>query len=256
MAQNPQPQFRNRDIFLKPILYLLFIYSNAVFGQEIIIDQEKPSYVVGWFHNQDQVTNGLSFGIYSYPIQHRNSLTNGMRIEILGTGIVKFFFWGEVDISKKIDYTYSMWWSEFVNGISFSTLGTWGNMNFNGVSLNGFGCEINKGNGFLFSGITSNADRLNGVSLGVMANYIKKLNGVSISGLINYVHTGNGMQLCSISNKSRFFNGMQISIYNKVKSGRLIQLGLINYIKDNPKGLRILPFVNMRFKKKEEKIAQ
>ena len=42
-------------------------------------------------------------------------------------------------------------------------------------------------------------------------------------------------------------NGLSIGVFNYAYSQRGLQLGVLNYVKDNPKGLRVLPIFNTSF---------
>jgi hypothetical protein len=46
--------------------------------------------------------------------------------------------------------------------------------------------------------------------------------------------------------------GITIGVFNYARKQRGFQLGLLNYVKDNPKGLRLLPIFNTHFGKGEE----
>jgi hypothetical protein len=65
------------------------------------------------------------------------------------------------------------------------------------------------------------------------------------------------------------FNGFSISAFNQVKGDQKgimlgavnythtikgIQIGIINIVKENPKGLRVLPIFNMHFGKKKSEV--
>ena len=41
--------------------------------------------------------------------------------------------------------------------------------------------------------------------------------------------------------------GLSIGIFNYAHSQKGLQLGILNYVKDNPKGLRLLPVFNTHF---------
>ena len=41
--------------------------------------------------------------------------------------------------------------------------------------------------------------------------------------------------------------GIAIGIFNYAHTVRGVQLGLLNYVRDNPKGLRLLPIFNTGF---------
>jgi hypothetical protein len=44
-------------------------------------------------------------------------------------------------------------------------------------------------------------------------------------------------------------NGLSIALFNKTKELRGIQVGLLNIARNNPKGFRVLPVINMHLKK-------
>ncbi|MEQ8425689.1 MAG: hypothetical protein RIA63_13320, partial [Cyclobacteriaceae bacterium] len=47
--------------------------------------------------------------------------------------------------------------------------------------------------------------------------------------------------------------GVTIGIFNYARKQRGFQIGLLNYVKDNPRGLRLLPIFNFHFKDKGDK---
>ena len=47
--------------------------------------------------------------------------------------------------------------------------------------------------------------------------------------------------------KTNQMNGISIALYNRTKELHGVQFGLLNYTENNPKGLRILPFINLHF---------
>jgi hypothetical protein len=235
------------------ILFCFLLIAPTVFSQDSIDDRDKR-WVVGWFQEEDVVIEGVSFGLYSHMNSFRNTTTNGIRAEILGCGIFTFIGGAtEAELDSAYGESYYLdldsKYSEKVNGLSISATGAVGYININGIGINGVGCILQKCNGLLISGMISYAKEHNGVLLSGIENTADRQNGLCITFGINRINTGKGLNLALITNKARNFDGVQISLYNKAKTGRLIQFGLINYIKDNPKGLRILPFINMRFKK-------
>lgn len=229
---------------MKLILIILLIPVIA-FSQKLERSKVTP---VGWFHNINQQINGVSFGLYS-SYTDRNTITNGVRIEALGLGILTFFAMEGIDLDKKEVEPIMQKFSERINGVSFSTFGTVGYVDIYGLGINGVGCNVNQSHGIFISGLSTSSVKGNGMFVSGIANYIESFKGVSISGMFNESYTGSGLQVCLFSNKSKVFNGVQFSLYNKTTEGKLIQFGLINYIKGNPMWCRVLPIVNMRFNK-------
>src|SRR5690606_12984066 len=64
------------------------------------------------------------------------------------------------------------------------------------------------------------------------------MNGVSVSA----VHVIKGTQ-----------RGLTVGIVNTAQKLKGIQLGLLNYVRDNPKGLRLLPVFNINFAGKQSR---
>jgi hypothetical protein len=235
------------------ILLSFLLLNSSLFSQDTTDDRDKR-WGIGWFQEDEVVINGASFGFYSIWDGYRNTTTNGIRTEVPGLGFFTLFFGAsETELDSVYSRTYfdelDADYSEKVNGISLSVTGAVGKINVNGISINGIGCRLQKVNGVIINGACCHLEQQNGLLISGMFNSADKLNGVALSFLYNKVNSGHGFNACIISNNSRVFDGVQISLFNRAKTGRLIQFGLINYIKDNPKGLRILPFINMRFKK-------
>ena len=93
----------------------------------------------------------------------------------------------------------------------------------------------------LGSFITNNSTS-NGVSISIVGNGANKMNGLAISGLFNINYQLKGVQIATLHNKTTHARGLQIGLFNSCKTGKLVQLGLINKI-----GKRALPFINARF---------
>jgi hypothetical protein len=43
--------------------------------------------------------------------------------------------------------------------------------------------------------------------------------------------------------------GLSVALYNRANELHGIQLGVLNYAGNNPKGLRMLPFINLHLRK-------
>lgn len=83
-----------------------------------------------------------------------------------------------------------------------------------------------------------------GLMLNGLAGMPYVVHGVQISGLLNDSYLFKGLMIAGLSNRSTIGKGVQIGLINNVKTGQLVQIGLFNRI-----GNRVLPFINMRFKK-------
>lgn len=97
--------------------------------------------------------------------------------------------------------------------------------------------------GVMISGITNvTGNKASGVQLAGLANVTgEKFTGVMASGLLNVVgETINGIQLSGLANVvGGQLNGMQAGLVNYATNTRGLQIGLVNYYKDEMKGFQL-----------------
>jgi len=129
------------------------------------------------------------------------------------------------------------------NGVRFN-FGSTNTSKVNGVNFT-IGGYVQRFNGFNYSAMGCGSDYFNGVQGSICFNAVyNKLNGVQF-GLVNVVYD-------NITVKTSILNGIQIGIVNYCNDAQYgIQLGLLNIIKNNPRGLRYIPLVNFHFGKVE-----
>jgi hypothetical protein len=89
---------------------------------------------------------------------------------------------------------------------------------------------------------------MNGLTISFNPIY-EKVNGVGIFAFVPEIYEFNGL-IIGPFNSVKEMHGLQLGLFNNVTDGRLVQIGIINTIASNPKGLRTLPIINFRFKKK------
>lgn len=133
----------------------------------------------------------------------------------------------------------------------------------NGIALILLPLEVSEINGLFISPFGGFVDSISGVSiaLGIAAKNINGLyiaawggetemvNGLIVNGVFSTGDKINGVALTSLVNWYDEVNGIQFGLFNRAKTGKLVQIGVINHIKDNPKLLRTLPLLNLRFTK-------
>ena len=194
---------------------------------------------------------GLGFGITGGQL-------NGIHIGILGIGTdegINGIGIGGLGIGCDGD----------VNGVLIGGLGGGvdGNIKGLGFGLLGLGCD-GDAKGLLIGGLGVGLDgNVKGLFIGGLGGGIdKKLTGVGIAGLgigageeikgmgisLGKIQTKTfkGLGICSYSKFDNLF-GISISIFNRIKSLKGIELGLINYAGNNRKLFRVLPILNMHF---------
>ena len=215
--------------FASIVFFVLAIYSYG---------QRGNRFPVWTFHEKDVDIHGISVGLLSTVVDERSTNTNGIRLELIGLGVF-------VPLIPDIP-TFEEQYSERINGLSLSTLGTVGNCLVNGLSVGAFG-QINY--------------QVNGISFALMMSVVGKVNGVAVAG-INYADSINGLQLGAsnsglktkgvqigfIGNEIKEMRGIQIGGYNRSGNLRGIQIGLWNV---NQK--RKLPLINWNFRRTAKK---
>jgi hypothetical protein len=116
----------------------------------------------------------------------------------------------------------------------------------NGVGIVPYIGKIDTLNGFCL-GISIFSQNARGATLSLISGSFGKASGFHIAPLGWFSSNFNGVSLSLINVNKQYFKGVQLGVFNKTQTGRCVQIGIINYIKENPKGLRILPLINMRF---------
>ena len=205
-----------KSAFFLSIMFSIIYYS---YGQDSLSMKKS---IIGTFHEENTMINGISIGLYSGMNNDRNVITNGLRLEVPGIGIISFMGNGFPNATEPFnlnDYRYS----EVVNVLNIST-GSWCDCNYNGLTLGLVGQYGKLGNGFSLAGGWNIIDKQSGIQLAALANSSFYMNGVQISAF-NYTHDGNGVQI-GIFNNSNSFKGIQIGIWN-VNQKR--KLPLINW---------------------------
>jgi hypothetical protein len=228
------------------ILILFCLNTQIALSQDT--NKRKFRAPIWTFHEKNTSIYGISVGAYSGFGAARNTVTNGIRLEVPGVGLLLLIANGspidKVDTLtegvKREDFNFS----EIVNGINIST-GSAGEINYNGISI-----AIISQNGYL----------TNGIAIASLTNSMNKVNGISIGGLlVNEALQHNGIQIGG-ANSAIIMSGIQISVVNEAKSMRGLQIGLINTTNDsrgfqfglwNINEHRRLPLINWNFKKKK-----
>ena len=119
-------------------------------------------------------------------------------------------------------------------GIRAGGLAVVSGANLSGLSMAGLACVSGADlRGVALSGIATIAvGDIDGVAGALLSTHSRNLDGVAFSGY-NRI---DGHQ-----------TGLSIGIFNRTRSLHGVQIGLLNYVKENPAWLRWLPIVNARF---------
>ena len=120
-----------------------------------------------------------------------------------------------------------------------------------GINIGGIGVGAgNKLTGISIGGIGAGAPNVRGLTIGGIGAGGVDVRGVTLA--IGNVRVNENGQLIGFSASA--FNwirgrqsGVSVGIVNYAYRLNGFQIGLINYVKENPKGLKILPLINFHF---------
>lgn len=172
-----------------------------------------------------------------------------------------------------------------VSGITIGGLGVGAGENLSGITFGGLGVGASETiSGITFGGLGVGAgEQLKGIVVSLLAAGSPEVKALAIAPVVGsvdmrgfiiapaYMRVGNtsksksdtGEEIRNVEEGS--FKGVAISAFNQVKGDQKgvmfgavnfthtikgIQFGIINIVKENPKGLRVLPIFNTRFGKK------
>jgi hypothetical protein len=195
------------------------------------------------FKNQDAVVNGISIGVI--PTAGTMQLIN---IGILGIGTA--------NCSNGLTMGGLLVGGD-VNGISLSgllTMADGAKGRITGISLSGIAIGAESViNGVAIGGLIVGTDgNINGLTASVA--YIRStgiVRGVAATAGYLNAYSFKGLAIAGFS-KSNRMQGLSLALINKTRKLHGVQVGLLNIAENNPKGLRVLPFVNMHFKKEDK----
>jgi len=224
---------------VKKLLLIIFIYLPIFgFSQDYNENLRLPIWT---FHTHNTTIYGVSIGAFSHTGSERFVRSNGIRLEIPGIGFLAPIGNGSpitgIDTLKSTNFVFS----EIINGINIST-GSWGNINYNGVTIGLIAQYGNLNNGLALAGLWNSMNMSNGIQISILLNETLQSNGMQFS-LSNGSLKMNGIQIGAV-NSSHISNGIQIGLYNKSKETIGFQIGLWNV---NEK--RKLPILNCNFRK-------
>jgi len=197
-----------------------------------------------WFtaKNQNAVVNGISIGVI--PTTGSMQYIN---LGLLGVGTARNL--NGVSISGMIIGS-----GGHINGLSISGIMTRaagsqeGEGIISGIAISGIGVFANVINGLAIGGLAVGSDGdINGVATGLACIYCEKnFRGIAVTGGYLKSEIFNGVAIAGYA-KTNQMNGLSIALYNRTKELHGVQFGLLNHAENNPKGLRILPFINLHF---------
>jgi len=137
------------------------------------------------------------------------------------------------------------------NGIMISGLGAGVGGNFNGLGIGGIGMGCGGHlKGVAIGGIYVGAPKLTGLIIGGLGTYGKDITGAALAlgAVIIEDGTFKGGALSAFNFIKGEQRGVTLGIVNYAYRLHGIQIGLINYVRDNPFLLKIMPLINFNFR--------
>ncbi|HRW99611.1 MAG TPA: hypothetical protein P5280_08985, partial [Cyclobacteriaceae bacterium] len=166
-------------------------------------------------------------------------------------------------------------------GITLGGIGVGAGENLTGFAFGGVGVGAGQSvRGIAIGGIGVGAgEELKGLSAAVVGIGAPMIKGIAVAGAVGakntkaliiapaYFQAGektvsdgdedngemNGVSISAFNHVKGTQKGISIGVFNYAAKQRGFQLGLLNYVKDNPRGLRLLPVFNLHFKNKNTK---
>jgi|WetSurSiteA1Bulk_404760.scaffolds.fasta_scaffold00802_8 hypothetical protein len=202
--------------------------------------------------------NGLNITLWLKMFQNQNAIVNGISFGVMPTaGIMQPVNIGLVGLGT----------ANRSNGLTLAGLMIGGDINGLGLSGLFIMADGRKGmmSGFALSGLMVGAKtELNGVTIGgLIVGSEGDING--LAGSSTYIQSGgvvrgvaltagylNAMTFKGIAIAGYFrstqMHGLSFAVFNSTKELHGTQVGLLNIARNNPKGLRVLPVINMHLK--------
>jgi hypothetical protein len=155
---------------------------------------------------------------------------------------------------------------ENLTGFSFAVGGIGAGQKIRGINIAGLGIGAGQSvNGINVAGLGVGGPRVTGVAVAMAVGGVD-VKGIMIAPAFFRVGGGNNTDENGVSTtEDGVMQGLSVSAYNRIKGEQRgvaigvvnytqkikgFQFGVINIVRDNPKGLRVLPIFNTRFGKK------
>lgn len=138
-----------------------------------------------------------------------------------------------------------------VAGISIGLLGIGAGNNMTGINVGGLGAGAgNRLTGITIGGLGAGAPIIRGVTIAGLGVGGRDIKGVSLAiGMVRIEKEGShtGFAASAFNFIKGQQNGVSMGIFNYAYKLKGFQIGILNYVRDNPKFLKLLPFINFNF---------
>lgn len=139
-------------------------------------------------------------------------------------------------------------------GLNLGGLGAGAGDRVMGITIAGLGAGAGKSlAGLTICGLAAGAPSITGLTVAGLAVGGTKITGVSLAlGTIMVIQDKgdgayNGLAVSAFNNIKGTQKGVAIGIVNYAYRLKGVQIGLLNFVRDNPKGRKVLPIINFNF---------
>lgn len=122
-----------------------------------------------------------------------------------------------------------------------------GGDNMTGLGLAGLGLGGDNLTGIFAAGLGVGADEFTGVGASLLGAGADHLEGALFTGGYLRAIEAAGLTTGAYNHIKKRMTGLQIGLFNRTDELHGVQIGLINYAGNNPRGLQLMPGVNMHF---------
>lgn len=238
------------------------VYNGLSFGLVSLSGEEMNGVMLAGVGVRSESLIGMGVGLVGMSVEDRFS---GIGIAGIGLGGGEFrgLFFGGIGLG-----------AESLHGIAVGAVGV-GASTFRGIGLGGIGIGADDIIGIVVGGVGVGGDRMAGIALGgvgvggeelrgivvggvgVGGHDLRglfaglagvaghELHGIAAAGLLSKFEHAQGITTGAWNRASSDMIGLQIGILNTTTHLKGVQIGLLNYAANNPKGLRLLPIVNL-----------
>ena len=233
-------------------------FPTAKYGVSIGNSSEFNGIRINFADENVKRINGLNITFWLKHAKNEYAVVNGISLGVIPTaGTMQFVNLGLLGVGTDNNLNgvsvggLVVGLGGNINGLSISGLITMADGDksvISGIAISGIGIGANKAiNGLALGGITvfTEGGDINGVASSLAWIYAEKnFRGLAVT--VGYLGAEifKGVAIAGYA-KTDQMNGLSIALFNRTKELHGVQFGLINYAKNNPKALRILPFINL-----------
>jgi hypothetical protein len=138
-----------------------------------------------------------------------------------------------------------------MTGLNIAGLGLGAGENLSGINISGLGLGAGKVlSGVTIAGLAAGSEEIRGLTIAGGAVGGKILKGLQVAGGMVHVIKEGAFYGCAVSPYNYIRGsqtGVSIGIVNYAWTVKGVQLGLVNIVRDNPAGLKVLPVFNTSF---------